>query len=425
MPLALFALTLAVGLNRSIPPEFDRYLAKPDLTYSYRASNEGSDRLINLTSQTWQGAPWQHKILFRPNPLPLAKGLAILFITGSGPNAGDRFLLNAISQGTKLPTAVLFDIPNQPLYGGLVEDDLIAYTFQRTLETGDATWPLLFPMTKSALRAMDAIVSETKSSANPITHFIVSGASKRGWTTWMVGASGDRRVRAIAPMVIDNLNLGRQMSHQLEVYGQYSDQIEAYTKLGLQAKFVSQEGKHLAEMVDPYTYRSRIKIPTLIINGGNDPYWTVDASSLYYGDLRQPKWIVTVPNAGHGLGDGVEALETFAAFCRSIAGELTMPKERWAMKRGPEGRLTVSLQSKGLPIAKFGVWVAESSTLDFRAAKYGWVASTSTPGPDGRCSVAVDLNPSANSAVFGEVTYGTTPTYRLCSPTQVFRIPSR
>lgn len=38
-----------------------------------------------------------------------------------------------------------------------------------------------------------------------VEKFLVSGASKRGWTAWLVGGVDDRVV-AIAPIVMDMLN---------------------------------------------------------------------------------------------------------------------------------------------------------------------------------------------------------------------------
>ena len=39
-----------------------------------------------------------------------------------------------------------------------------------------------------------------------IDEFTVTGASKRGWTTWTIGAV-DKRVKAMAPLVLDCLNM--------------------------------------------------------------------------------------------------------------------------------------------------------------------------------------------------------------------------
>src|SRR5581483_12389999 len=111
--------------------------------------------------------------------------------------------------------------PNQPLLDGKREDALIAETFVRYLKTGDGDWPLLFPMVKSLVRAMDALQEFAKQELKvEIRRFIVSGGSKRGWTTWLTGAT-DPRVTAIAPLVIDTLNMREQMPHQLKSFGAY------------------------------------------------------------------------------------------------------------------------------------------------------------------------------------------------------------
>ncbi len=401
-----------------ITDEFDAYLKKPDSACKYSFSKDGNTTTFDLTSQIWQGKPWTHTVVMKDTDAPAKPGLGLIFITGSGPRPGDQLLMSTVSKAVKLPSAFLFSIPNQPLYG-FVEDDLISYTFDQYLQTKDASWPLLFPMTKSVLRTMDMIEDQTKPSRNPIHEFIIAGASKRGWTTWLVGASQDHRVKAIAPMVIDNLNLGAQMRHQMELWGRYSEQIEPYTARGLQAKFATGEGQHLGRIVDPYTYRDRIKVPTLVITGSNDPYWTADASSLYYPELKQPKWMVTVPNVGHSLGGGAEAVETFGAFCQTIAGKARMPHENWSITRGSGKSVTVTLKSRGVPVKKLTAWVNKRADFDFRLGKYEPVATVLTES-HGTWKATFDLPGDANVSVFGEAVYGEESTYRLCSPTKVY-----
>jgi PhoPQ-activated pathogenicity-related protein len=109
-------------------------------------------------------------------------------------------------------------------------------------------------MAKSAVRAMDAIqeLIGQRRSGN-IKGFIVFGGSKRGWTSWMTAATKDNRVAAIAPMVINTLNMQPQYIYQLANWGYYSEQIADYYSKNLLVEQVapnaSKEEKELRDQL--------------------------------------------------------------------------------------------------------------------------------------------------------------------------------
>lgn len=347
----------------------DRYLKLPQRNLpEVKVSKQDQMIDIEFSSQRWQNVVWTHRVLLLVPKNAASSKTAILFITGDGPKKGDYVDLNLLAAATSMPIAMLFNIPNQPIWD-MKEDDLIAHTFEKYISTGDETWPLLFPMTKSAIKAMDVVQQVAKQNQMQFDKFVVTGASKRGWTTWMTAATQDKRVAGIAPLVYDNLNIASQMPKQISDWGKYSDQIEDYTRRGLQAKLETAEGRKLVSMIDPYFYRKRLTVPKLIVNGANDPYWTVDAHTQYMKDLPGKTFLLELPNSGHGMEDRARAVATVGAFARSLGGAFEMPELKPTVKIS-EGTLSFNLdESKGKPIG-VSIWSVESDTKDFRSGKW-------------------------------------------------------
>jgi PhoPQ-activated pathogenicity-related protein len=315
--------------------------------YEWRAGNVvGSYELV---SGPWKQGAWTHTVIVVSPAEAGPSKTAVLYITGGDPNSLDLDEAHRIADRSGLPVAMLFHIPNQPLFDRW-EDDLIAHTFEQFIETGDYSWPLLFPMARAAIRAMDLLQEQG------FHDFVVTGASKRGWTTWLAAATGDPRIAGIAPMVIDNLNFPAQMAHQVASWGGYSEQIQDYTSRELQSEMSSDLGSELTTMMDPVNYLDRISRPILIINGANDRYWTVDALSLYWHKLPPTTRCLIVPNVGHILGDKLLMTETLAAFARACATGEVLPNP-----------YDLS-DSQSLELIR--VWTASSKTLDFRDAEW-------------------------------------------------------
>jgi PhoPQ-activated pathogenicity-related protein len=319
-----------------------------------------------MTSQQWREHTWTHRMqIVRPDTVR-NPDVAFLFVTGDGDGRSSLPMLRLVAERAGAIAAVVTRIPNQPLYDGLREDALIAYTFDRYLKSGDETWPLLFPMVKSAVRAMDTVQAHAqKEHGQKIERFVVSGASKRGWTTWLTAAA-DPRVAGIAPMVIDMLNMKMQIEWAEKCYGKQSEQIHDYTELNLHMKLDEPRMVELRRGVDPYSYRERYTMPKLLLLGTNDRYWTVDSLRHYWNDLPEPKLVFQTPNAGHDLGDRKDAMQTLAAFVQIIADRQALPRLTWNFDAS-EGERMVNVDVRAEPPAKsFRLVVADSRDRDFR-----------------------------------------------------------
>ncbi len=211
---------LAVGLSAAAltwaaPARADliEYVKKPDDAFSWKLkekSDINGSRVyqIDLISQKWHDIVWDHQlVVFLPVEVKPGRTM-VLMNTGGSMSIGSQISGMELARRCRAPVAILFGIPKQPLFDDRKEDALIAETFVRYLKTKDESWPLLFPMVKSVIKAMDALQAFSKKEwQEPVKDFIVTGGSKRGWTSWLTAATGDPRVKGIAPMVIDVLNM--------------------------------------------------------------------------------------------------------------------------------------------------------------------------------------------------------------------------
>lgn len=318
---------------------------------------------LELTSQKWRDITWKHNMrIVRPAKMRHPE-IAFLFVTGSGSGRRQLPYLKMVAERAGCMAAVVCQVPNQPLFDGKSEDALIAYTVDQYLKTGDESWPLLFPMVKSAVRAMDTVEEFARERhKEEVKGFIVSGASKRGWTTWLTGAA-DPRVKGIAPMVIDMLNMKAQTDWAEKVYGRQSEKIHDYTDLNLVSKLDTPGMKKIREWLDPYSYRNRYTMPKLLLLGTNDRYWTVDSLRHYWEELPEPKLIFQTPNAGHDLDGAGDAMQTLAAFVQMIADQQPLPTMKWSFDSGDQATLSIQVDQKAQTMR---LWTADSADRDFR-----------------------------------------------------------
>jgi PhoPQ-activated pathogenicity-related protein len=363
----------------------------PSYTWSLVSTTAGPDYtfyVLQMTSQTWRSGfvndpVWDHwlKVVVPTGPIT---DTSLLLITGgnnaSGPpglnlnNLEDQAVI-AVAQITRSVTVNLRVVPNEPVSffaetppRSRTEDEIIAYTFDQWLrgvgEPDNDTWPLLLPMAKSAVRAMDTIQAFVPGvSGNQfISDFIVSGYSKRGWTTWLTAAA-DSRVRAIIPGVIDVLNIAPQLGHHYGVYGFFSEQIQDYNDLEIFHRLRTPESQLLSRIIDPYRYlnNGRFQIPKLLLNGAGDEFFVSDSSQFYFDDLPgEDNYLRYFPNAGHGL-DATAVVST-VTFMDAILNNRHLPDFSWTVE--PDGSIHVHVDDQP---SKVLLWQATNpNARDFR-----------------------------------------------------------
>lgn len=399
----LFTIVLvATGQAESLKQTaLDRYIAKPDPNYSYSLVNTVAGKgfttyILEMTSQSWlttnevDRTLWKHWMtITKPNTV--TSSTSLLFIGGGAngkeaPKQADGNMIK-VALATKSIVTELRMVPNQPLiFGGdglkRSEDDLIAYCWDKYLRTGDERWPTRLPMTKSAVRAMDTVTAFCASKEGgeaKVDSFVVSGGSKRGWTTWTTAAV-DKRVVAIIPIVIDMLNMEPSFIHHWEAYGFYAPAVGDYVSQGIMDWQGTKEYQNLMKIEEPYEYRERLTMPKFIINATGDQFFLPDSSQFYFKDLLGIKYLRYVPNGDHSLKE-TDALETLVACYDAVLNKAPLPRFSWKTEQDGSIRLEVADRPAAVKL-----WQATNpNARDFRLETIGkaWASAELVAERDG------------------------------------------
>jgi PhoPQ-activated pathogenicity-related protein len=417
----------------------DAYVAMPDDTYDWKVVSTHHESgattfVVDLTSQRWLRDDevdrniWQHWLTI-VKPDKATADTALLFIGGgkngrAAPKGADE-RTTKIAMATNTVVAQLGTIPNQPLifHGDgrpRSEDDLIGYTWDYYLKTGDARWPARLPMVKSVVRAMDtvqALMGSAEGGDLKINEFVIAGGSKRGWTTWMTAAV-DSRVAAIAPIVIDVLNVNVSMRHHYSAYGFWAPAIGDYVAHKLTHRRHWPRYAELLQLVDPFAYRDRFTMPKCIINATGDQFFLPDSSQFYFDELPAEKHLCYVPNGDHGL-DGTNALDTLVAFHFAIVNDIERPQFSWTFPDTSTIRIECAAKPKRVLL-----WQAKNEQArDFRVETIGraYRSSELSTNGDGSYLAKVDVPTKGWVACFCQLEFdiGAPTPLRLTTPVRV------
>lgn len=392
--------------------------------------------VLKMTSQNWltpelvDHTEWWHWVsVVVPRDSPFETGL--MWIGGGStttemPKEPNELILSAATQTNSI-VAQIHNVPFQPLtfandsFGERYEDEIISYGWRKFLEGGakdeDAIWLARLPMTKSVKLAMDATSELVKVYYDKnLENYVVSGASKRGWTTWTIAAVDDRVV-AIVPIVIDLLNLVPSFEHHWKNYGFWAPAVNDYVSEGVMEWMGTPEFDKMLEIIDPYSFLADLDMPKLVINAAGDQFFQPDSWEFYWNDLKGEKHIQYVPNFGHDLSKS-DAFPNMISFYASLLNQTKRPDYQWRIE---EDLISFQADSTKQPIS-VKIWTAKNETArDFRVDVFGpnWTSTELESQPNGLYTYHMSQPENGYQAYFMEVTFGGETPLKVTSGVEV------
>lgn len=408
---ALFVAACAAVLVASAvsATPLDDYVNMPDSSFNYtdlgikHHGNGWTAHMYNVTSQTWLNSSysdrsvwWHYMAIIIPHFINTSLTSGLLYITGQddhvsndfpGPLDAGLLVAATIAVQARSSAAVLWQVPNQPVtfpddpFPGTqrVEDAAIAFTWWKYMTTPNPNpyWVLELPMTKAGVRALDVMqaVLPQYTGVN-IDKFFVAGASKRGWTTWLVGAV-DSRVIAILPIVLSALNVRAFAHRQFQFYGAWTFALQDYYKMNFTAMIDTPQFLNMSMFIDPWYYRQRLTMPKLALNAVGDEFQMPDDQRYWAHRLPGETNLLLVKNADHTMLTGIfEVLQGAGAFIQAVQSNTSRPQYSWSIDRA-SGNITVVTNTR--PYSAKVAFAQSAAGVSLGRRDFRWAALNATP----------------------------------------------
>ena len=316
------------------------WMEDDNFSFSHEKSTRNADSVVHhvkMISQKWQNETllinpdhtfWQHRLDIII-PVNLADtDIFLLHVTSQNiPLDFDSYHSDTVrtqlfAENLGVVAAVLYQVPNQPLNmvpipgvkyqdviyaGGRTEDGILARCWREFInnyiekDVEDHTILVQMPMAKAAVRALETVTEFVyDKTGNYMTKAGVTGASKRGWTTWLTAAADYERVDFMAPVYFDELNMVENIHHHFRSLGGYTWTFLDYYYAGI-TEYLDHPAVNASRLVlDVLTFKDRYAKHQVnyMITAGNDEFFLVDNPNYFYNELDEKTLMRIIPNQG-------------------------------------------------------------------------------------------------------------------------------
>jgi len=343
---------------------------------------------LDFVSQSWHPEKtvppvWRHWLtLIIPNQRVKDIGMLVLtegFSTNETPMSEISPYFISLAVSSKSVVAILEGFPRDKV--GIYETpakvvnleptEFVSWSLKQYFETYDPGWIVFCPLVKSVVRAMDAIqefLLKNLRSEIPLKEFVLCGDAPF-FVPWLV-PSVDSRVIGLVSINASAFHLEQQIKRMFMDEISFPPLFAEMDDAGILPLLETEDGENLLKVIDPYSYRTSLQIPKLVVSIGNEQgYNLVPLSEQMNSEIPEPvSWLMCphlqlsrefaflpqqmllnfLPSTHTPIYD---FKDTLRVFYHRILGQKNMPIFHWDFS--PTGECTVKVSEE---IIECRVW---------------------------------------------------------------------